>query len=446
MKPVVILNVVGLTARQVGEATPSLSRLAARGSGTHPMAGVLPAVTCTAQATLLTGLLPQQHGVVGNGWFHRDTGEIRFWLQSNRLISGETLYDAARRRFPGFTCAKLFWWFNQGAQVEWSVTPKPYYGADGSKVFDVQTWPDGLREELKAAHGEFPFFSFWGPRAGLPSTRWIADVSAALIRKEAPSLSLVYLPHLDYDHQRHGPGNADLLREVDGCVETVIEAAQAIGAAVAVVSEYGIAPVKRALFPNRDLRAAGRLLVRDGPFGETIDTFRSDAFAVVDHQVAHVYLRDPAMAGPVAAALAGCGRAVAGPARAELGLDHPRAGDLVLLAPRDAWFAYDYWTDGDRAPDFAPTVDIHRKPGYDPRELFARPGATIRGATRVLQKKLGMRYLMDIIPLDTALVKGSHGLHAEAPEDGPVWICSEPGVAVTAMTAVKDAVLNLLAR
>ncbi|MCC6740348.1 MAG: alkaline phosphatase family protein [Planctomycetia bacterium] len=444
MPPVVLLNVVGLTPRQVGADTPRLRALADGGSGAVAMKGVLPAVTCSAQATMLTGLAPQDHGAVGNGWFHRETGEVRFWLQSNALVAGEKVYEAARKRDAAFTCAKMFWWFNQGARVDWSVTPKPHYGADGSKVFDILSNPPELARELTAKHGEFPFFSFWGPKAGLPSSDWIARASADVIRRFKPTLTLVYLPHLDYDHQRFGPGNPALLREVDACAGLVMDAARDIGASVAVVSEYGIAPVSRALFPNRLLRSKGWLAVRDGPFGEMLDTFGSKAFAVADHQVAHVYVRDIASVSAVAGALREIGTPFAGSARRELGLDSHRAGDIVLLAPHDAWFSYDYWDDDRRAPDFARTVDIHRKPGYDPRELFMAKGAAPKAATRLLQKKLGFRYLMDVVPLDASLVKGSHGLEPADPQDGPVWISGQKGVRVRDMKDVKTTLLDLL--
>jgi predicted AlkP superfamily pyrophosphatase or phosphodiesterase len=438
LRPLVLINVVGLTPRDVGPHTPNLAKLGAA----RPLRGVVPAVTCTAQATMLTGLPPQRHGVVGNGWYHPRLGEVRFWVQANRAMDGEKAYEAAKKKNPEFTCAKLFWWFNQGAAVDWSVTPKPHYGADGSKVFDIQSSPPELAADLKSRHGDFPFLSFWGPKSGLPSSDWIARASADVIRKYSPTLTLVYLPHLDYDHQRFGPGNAALLREVDACAGLVIDAARVKGAAVAAVSEYGIRPVARALFPNRALRTAGLLSVRDGPFGEMLDVFGSKAFAVCDHQVAHVYAREPDLAEEAAACLKEFGIAFVGKRRAEIALDHARAGDAVLLAPRDAWFAYDYWLDERRAPDFARTVDIHRKPGYDPRELFAIPGAGLRAAKRLAQKKLGFRYLMDVVPLDASLVKGSHGLPAEDPMDGPVWVCGEAAEAPKAMEDVKEAVLR----
>src|SRR5687768_8674457 len=205
MQPLVILNTVGLTSRLLPFA-PRLHALV-KAQWSRPLEEVLPAVTCTAQASMLTGKLPQEHGIVGNGWLFRDTMEVRFWQQSNRLVQAEPLYVTARRRAAArgkpVACAKLFWWFNQGADVDVSVTPKPYYGADGDKAFGISGTPEGLPERLESFHGKFPFFTFWGPSAGLPCTRWIALASATVVREYRPALTLVYLPHLDYDPQRH---------------------------------------------------------------------------------------------------------------------------------------------------------------------------------------------------------------------------------------------------
>jgi predicted AlkP superfamily pyrophosphatase or phosphodiesterase len=436
-RPVVWLLVVGLTPRLLRHA-PTLAAMGARGS-TPQIEGVVPAVTCTAQATALTGLPPAGHGIVGNGWFHRDTGEVRFWLQSRALVGGETVYEAARRlaaeRGVPFTCAKLFWWFNQGARVDFSVTPKPWYGSDGSKVFGVHGRPADLPVALERELGPFPFASFWGPRAGLPSTEWIARAAARVLRRHRPSLTLVYLPHLDYDLQRHGPGHAGTaarVAEADRAAGLVLEAAREVGAEVTAFSEYGIGPVGRVATPNLALREAGLLAVRDGPFGETLDTFESRAFAVCDHQVAHVHAADPealARARDALARLPGVARVLEGAQRAEVGLDHPRSGDLVVLAQHDAWFAYPYWVDDRRAPDFARTVDIHRKPGYDPCELFTDPRIrlpAVRVARRLAQKKLGFRYRMDVVPLDPWIVRGSHGVPPADPADGPVLLSEDP--------------------
>ena len=327
-----------------------------------------------------------------------------------------------------FRAAKLFWWFNQGPDVAISVTPKPYYGCDGNKVFGITGTPDGLCERLESSLGRFPFHTFWGPGAGLPCTDWIARSAASIVEWERPDLTLVYLPHLDYDPQRFGPSGCDmprLVRELDKSCVPLLDAARAAGAHVWVVSEYGHCDVTRPILLNRVLRQAGLLTVRPGPFGETLDTFSSPAFAVCDHQVAHVYVAnadDRARTRDVLAEIPGVDRVLSGHDRAEIGLDHQRSGDLVALAREDSWFAYPYWLDDREAPDFAPTVDIHRKPGYDPCELFLNPsllwpkGRVIR---RLLQKKLGFRTRFDVIPLDPTLVRGSHGLRRTATRRPP---------------------------
>lgn len=437
LRPICVIDVVGLTPRHVGPATPRLEELRKRGR-LQPLTGVVPAVTCSAQATMLTGEMPARHGVVGNGWFWRETGEVRFWLQSNRLMEAETVYAAARRvaeeRGEQFTCAKLFWWFNQGASVDWSLTPKPHYGADGSKVFGIHGTPDELAPSLERALGPFPFHTFWGPMAGLACSEWIARAAASVLHQQRPTLTLVYLPHLDYDLQRSGPDSPlvpDRLREVDACAGVVIDAAREIGARIVVVSEYGLVPVRRAVLLNRVLREAGWLAVRPGPFGEMLDTFSTKAIAVVDHQVAHVYVSEMKLLPAVAdrlAATPGVAHVLDRGGQREIGLDHPRSGDLVVLAEPDAWFAYPYWLDDAHAPDFARTVDIHRKPGYDPCELFVDPAIRwpqLRVARRLARKMLGFRYLVDVVPLDPSLVRGSHGLSPADPLDGPVLIADD---------------------
>ncbi len=455
--PLILINAVGLTPRLLPLA-PRLSALA-KASWHVPVRDVIPAITCSAQATLLTGQPVDRHGVVGNGWLYRETGEVRFWQQSNRLIQAEPLYVTARRRAKErgrpFKCAKLFWWFNQGAVVDISVTPKPHYGLDGSKVFGIGGTPDGLPERLERELGPFPFFTFWGPKAGLPCTQWIAQCAASVLKSERPDLTLVYLPHLDYDPQRFGPSGCDmnrLVKELDDACEPILDAARQAGADVWVVSEYGHCDVNLPVYPNRLLREKGFLKVRRGPFGEQLDTFASKAFAVCDHQLAHVYVNDPADTPNVRELLAvrpGIDRALMGDERSQVGLNHPRSGEIVLLSKPDAWFAYPFWLDDRAAPDYARAVAIHHKPGYDPCELFVDPRLwfpTLRVVRKLIQKKLGFRMIMDVIPLDASLVRGSHGLPASDPLDGPLLIGSGgsplgPGIE---MTAVRDMILTAL--
>ena len=456
-EPLILVNAVGLTPRLLPHA-PRLSALAKAG-WQAALQDVVPAVTCTAQAALLTGQSAERHGIVGNGWLFRDTGEVRFWQQSNRLIQADPLYATARRRAAErgrpFKSAKLFWWFNQGAAVDLSVTPKPYYGIDGRKVFGVTGTPDGLSERLERELGKFPFHTFWGPMAGLPCTQWIARCAASVLASEKPDLSLVYLPHLDYDPQRFGPQGCDmpkLVRELDEACAPLLDAAREAGARVWVVSEYGHCQVSRAVLPNRVLRGAGLLQVRGGPFGEQLDTFGSRAFAVCDHQVAHVYVADPADVPRVRdllGALPGVSQALAGEERGDVRLRHERSGEVILLSEPDAWFAYPFWLDDRLAPDYARTVAIHHKPGYDPCELFIDPKIRfpkLKVAGKLLQKALGFRVKMDLIPLDPSLVRGSHGLPALDPADGPLLVGTgpRPDGDLLPMTAVASLVLRAL--
>jgi predicted AlkP superfamily pyrophosphatase or phosphodiesterase len=449
-----LILTVGLTNKLLPHAR-RLQALAEQG-WSRELSEIVPAVTCSAQATILTGKLPQEHGVVGNGWLFRETQEVRFWQQSNSLIQTEPIYTTARKaaeaRGETFRAAKLFWQFNQGADCELSVTPKPYYGADGSKAFGITGTPDGLSDKLEEKCGPFPFASYWGPMAGLPSSAWIAQAAAGVVLNEHPDLTLVYLPHLDYDPQRFGPSGCDLPRlvgELDDACEPLLDAAKNIGARVWVVSEYGLVDVQRPVLINRKLREAGLLTVRPGPFGDILETFLSRAFAVVDHQVAHIYVKHAAdlqKTRELVEALPGVAKVYAGEERAEIGLNHSRAGELVALAEPDAWFAYPFWLDDRRAPDFAPTIDIHRKPGYDPCELLFNPKLLWpkgRAALRLAQKKLGFRSLFDIVPLDPTLIRGSHGLPTAA--DRPLLIGDGPAPGDhLALTDVHGLLLNAL--
>jgi predicted AlkP superfamily pyrophosphatase or phosphodiesterase len=416
--PLVVIDVVGLTHSMLGANTPHLQRLAREGFS-RPMGTVLPAVTCTAQSTILTGLTPGGHGVVANGWYFRDLSEVWFWRQCNRLVKGERIYEAARKRDPNYTTAKLFWWYNMYAPVDWSLTPRPSYPADGRKLPDTYSEPEGLRDELQEKLGTFPLFQFWGPGADIRSTRWIADASVAVFEKHRPNLTLVYLPHLDYDLQRFGPDDprvTQALRDVDAEAGKILNTAQAAGADVVVLSEYAITAVNQPVHINRVLREAGLLRTRREPLGwETLDCGACDAFAVADHQVAHVYVRRPQDVSRVAELLRkvpGIEQVLDLSGQTSLGINHERAGELVAVAAPQCWFTYYFWLDDSVAPDYARTVDIHRKPGYDPVELFLDPQLTLpaaRIAMRLIQKKLGFRYYMDVIGLDASIVKGSHG-------------------------------------
>jgi len=453
-RPLVVIDIVGLTPALIGPDTPHLSSLALDGFRAS-LDPVLPAVTCTAQATMLTGALPREHGVVGNGWYFRDQAEVLFWRQSNRLVGGEKLWDAARRRRPDLSTAALFWWFNMYSSVERSVTVRPIYPADGRKIPALYSHPPELAGELEAELGRFPFFQFWGPKSGLPSSEWIARSAASLFRRHRPGLLLVYLPHLDYDMQRLGPGHpaiASQVRAIDRVAGGLIDAVRGGGAEVVVVSEYGIEEARTPVHLNRALREAGLVAVRETLGWEMLDPGASRAFAVADHQVAHVHVADPADVDRVAQlvrAQPGVAEVLDRAGQARVGLDHERSGELVAVAEPGAWFTYYYWLDDARAPDFARTVDIHRKPGYDPVELFLDPDRPLikgRVLFNLARKLAGFRYLMDVIPLRADLVKGTHGRAPVERDRGPLLISSTRRGAVDrmAMTAVRDYLLGLL--
>ena len=458
MQPTLVILVVGLSPALVGEHTPNLKTLADQGA-LRPLKTVTPAVTCTAQSTLVTGLMPSGHGAVANGWYFRDLSEVWLWRQSNRLVGGEKIWEAAKKKNPDFTCAKMFWWYNMYASADWSATPRPMYPADGRKIPDHYAEPPELHDELDAKLGQFPLFTFWGPVADISSSDWIAKATLHVMATRKPTLTLTYLPHLDYNLQRLGP---DLdhprlqedLREIDACCGELIEAAEKEGRRVVVVSEYGITEVTDAVHINRALRQAGMIRVRPEEFGrEILDAGASSAFAVADHQIAHVYMRDAARLGEVKQlieSLDGVEQVLDEDGKRAFGLDHPNSGELVAISKPDRWFSYYYWLDDNVAPDFARTVDIHRKPGYDPVELFFDPAISnpkLAAGWRLAKRKLGMRSLMDVISLkDTQLVKGSHGRLTDDPDHGPLVITSAPdlldGDGAIEATAFKQLVLD----
>jgi predicted AlkP superfamily pyrophosphatase or phosphodiesterase len=457
LKSTLAMIVVGLTPRHLGTLTPRLSALARAGAMT-PLKTVTPAVTCSVQASFMTGLTPREHGIVGNGWLFRDQMEVMLWRQSNRLVGGEMIWEAGKRRDPAFTCANMFWWYNMASSHDFGATPRPIYKADGRKLPDCYTVPDGLRDRLTERLGPFPLFHFWGPATTIASTRWIAEATKIVMAENDPTLTLVYLPHLDYDLQRFGPDEnhpavRKSLAEIDAVAGDLADSARASGRSVVVLSEYGITKVDRPVHINRALRNAGLVAVREEDDAELLDPAVSKAFAVADHQIAHVYVSDPQLlpkVREVLQGLPGIERIYDATDKHELQLDHPRSGELVAMADARSWFTYYYWNDDRRAPDFARTVEIHRKPGYDPVELFLDPAIAspkLAIGKRLLMRKMGFRALMDVIPLDAKLVGGSHGRATDDSRDGPLIISDRTDLLEgknVAATDVKSILLDAI--
>jgi predicted AlkP superfamily pyrophosphatase or phosphodiesterase len=449
-----VINVVGLTSSMLGPEMPRLGAFLRTGAKAT-IDPVLPALTCSAQSSYLTGKLPAEHGIVANGWYNRELAEVQFWKQSNHLVQGKKLWESLREEHPGFTCAKLFWWYNMYSTADYSITPRPIYPADGRKIFDIYTGPLSIRDEIKQDLGEFPFPAFWGPAAGVSSpqgradgaSRWIAESAKWIEKRYQPGLSLIYLPHLDYNLQRLGPddpGIAHDLRAIDSILGELIEFFDARSIRIVILSEYGITAVNQPIHLNRAFRQQGWLAIKDEIGLELLDCGASRAFAVADHQVAHIYLNDPTIEKQARALIEsqpGIGRVFNREEQKQIGLQHPRSGDLVAFASENAWFTYYYWLDDAVAPDFARCVDIHRKPGYDPVELFIDPAIKfpkLKIARRLLQKKLGCRMLMDLIPLDASLVKGSHGFRPRDAKNHPVIISQQKELLHTPVVQATD--------
>lgn len=430
MERTVVLNVVGLTAEVLGRM-PLLREWALRG-GISTIDPGIPAVTCSVQASYLTGKYPCDHGIVGNGWYVRGDAEVKFWRQSNALVQAPKVWEMARSIDAQFTCANLFWWYNMYSSVDYAVTPRPMYPADGRKLPDIHTHPASLRSALQSELGNFPLFKFWGPATTIESSQWIANSAKWIETRFSPTLSLVYLPHLDYCAQQLGHYPDEALLEIDQVVNDLIVFFESRDVRVMVLSEYGITPVSQPVHLNRLFRSHGWMEIREELGLELLDAGASRVFAVADHQVAHVYINDLNLIDQVKVVLEqtpGVAKVLTRDLQRAFHLDHDRSGDLVVLSEPEAWFTYYYWLDDAKAPDFARTVDIHRKPGYDPVELFINPQIKfpkLKVAKTLLNRKLGGRALMDLTPLDATLVKGSHGLCPASPDDRPLVITQQP--------------------
>jgi predicted AlkP superfamily pyrophosphatase or phosphodiesterase len=448
MKRTVVINVVGLTRTLISEHTPNLRLLL---SGSANIKTITPAVTCSVQSTYLTGKLPSEHGIVGNGWYFRDLSEVLFWRQSNRLIQSEKIWHVAKRRNSSFTCANNFWWYSMNTDVDWAVTPRPLYCADGRKMPDCYTTPLELRYKFNKEFGQFPLFQFWGPGASIVSSEWIAKSAMAIEDMFKPTLNLIYLPHLDYILQKVSPnGNISKdLSEIDNLCGRLINFFRDRECRIIVLSEYGITPVNRVIHPNRILRAANYLTLKVDLNREYLDFGTCRAFAVSDHQIAHIYIKEKTDIPAVKELfenMPGIEHVLDEERKRAYGLNHERSGELVLISESDSWFTYYFWEDDERAPDYARTVNIHAKPGYDPCELFIDPAITfskLKIAWILFKKALGFRYLMDVIPLDASLVRGSHGRVTDKDDEGPILMTTQPQF-LNAKTIKAQEVFNLI--
>jgi hypothetical protein len=361
-----------------------------------PIHGVFPALTCTAQASLRTGAPPSSHGIVGNGFYNRDFGRPMFWEQSSALVEGPRIWDEFRTR--GGKVGQMFFQQSLGTDSDIIISPAPIHKHHGGMIQDCYSRPAGLYRSLVKKTGRaFNLRHYWGPLASVKSSRWIADAAAFVMRDQSPDLLLTYIPHLDYELQRYGPQSeksARALAELGEILGVLLEESRKSGYKTIAFGDYAITPVSGAVFPNRILRESGFFAIRNIRGMEYPDQFSSRAFAVADHQIAHVVIKNPADVPLVKVAFDGVD-GIAGvldsDGKRKCGLDHPRSGELVLVSTNDRWFAYPWWTGRSAAPDYAAHVDIHNKPGYDPCELF-------------------FGFWPISISTDASKIRGSHGL------------------------------------
>ncbi len=415
---VILLSLPGLRERDV-MVMRNLRELCAGGE-IATLTPSFPCLTCPVQAGMTTGAAARDHGVVANGFFWRERGEVEMWTAPATCIERLRIWDVLHQRDPELTSALWFPLHSKQATADYVCTPAPVHNPDGSESLWCYTKPTELYGTLRDRLDHFPLHHFWGPLADIRASDWIIDSALYAAKQFRPRFFYIYLPHLDYAAQRSGPESTAADEAVATLDASLGRLAEGMRAAYGedllwlVAGEYAITAVRRVVYPNRVLREMGLLAVRETDEGEWLDAAGSAAFALVDHQMAHVFVRDgdEATARRVAERLSeekGVAEVLVGPERARYELDHARSGEVILVCRPDAWAAYYYWLEDDAAPPFARTVDIHRKPGYDPVELFIEPEAKA-------------------IPLDATLVRGSHGAPAHDRAQKTVLLASQPSL------------------
>ncbi|RJS97466.1 alkaline phosphatase family protein [Halococcus sp. IIIV-5B] len=373
----VVLDVIGLEREHVDAGlAPNIAELVPE-SARADLEMPFPAVTLPAQSTLATGRSPKNHGDVANGEYDRDTDSVALWERDRE--SRDRLWETASE--AGLMTAVFCFQHLIGTSADVALTPSPIEDEENN-ILEMNCWtnPDGFYDELEAEYGHFPLHTYWGPGANETSSEWILNAARESVERYDPDLLWIYVPHLDYAGLAHGPSSdelADAIGLVDDLVGGFLDSLRGDDrwdeTAVHVASEYGFHDVDTPIYPNRALREAGLLEVQDdGEGGEEVDLEGSNAFAMVDHQVTHVYADEGAVddAREALSGLKGVEQVLGEDGKEEWGVAHPNAGDLVLVAEPSAWFQYYWWHEDEDAPFYARDMDIHAKPGFDPVELF----------------------------------------------------------------------------
>lgn len=398
----IVLDIVGLEVSHINSGLVSTISQISSDGGSGYLKPVFPSVTCTVQSSVLSGTYPNQHGIISNGLFDRDNLQVSFWEQSSKLVKNERIWDVLKKRNKDITTALLFWQNSMYANSDFVITPRPIHLENGQIDMWCYSKPINYYEEIVNQIGEFNLFSYWGPFASIQSSEWIGKSVNYTIEKNRPNLLFAYFPQVDYSAQKYGRESTqvkDDLKKIDAIVESIINKTKECGifndTEFLILSEYQFNNVNEALPINRILRDNDLLAIRTIRGKEYIDFEYSKAFAMVDHQVANIYLNDVKSKSNVKKILEnikGIDIVCDEKEKKDLKIDHSRSGDLIIIADKDKWFSYYWWEESDeeKAPSFTKTVDIHRKPGYDPLELF-------------------MNTNKKSISFDTSLIKSSHG-------------------------------------
>lgn len=397
-KHLIVVDIAGLEPGLISEdRTPNICSLSAKGEFAR-VRPVFPAVTCTSQASMLSGTYPRQHGIISNGLYDRQTHTVSFWEQSSSLVQAEKVWDIAKRGGSGRTTAVLFWQNTMYADADIVLTPRPLHMED-RMIMWCYSRPPGLYEKISNEIGKFDLSTYWGPLASNKSSEWIGKASELVLERQKPNILFTYIPHLDYIFQREGifPKNLkEEIRFVDNIVGNIMKKTIDLGirdqTQFVILSEYGFSDVTSDIPINRVFREHGLLAVREIEGREYIDFEYSLAFAMVDHQVAHIYVRGTSVqqVKRILDAIEGIDTVLDEEGKKLMNIDHERSGDLIAISDKDRWFSYYWWFEEGKSPPFANRVDIHRKPGYDPSELF-------------IDSKTNR------IPLNGKMVKASHG-------------------------------------
>ncbi len=416
IEQLVILDVIGLSPDIITKNSemPEIKALIDK-SGMLTLTPSFPSVTCTVQASLTTGVTPSSHGMICNGLYNRQTREVNFWGRYNSLLDSPRLWNSRSVKSAGLTSSVMFFQNSMYCNSDYCVTPAPLHSHDGGMIQWCYSRPSSLYPELIASlKRPFNLMSFWGPMTSFESSRWIFDAGMHVLKTYSPNLNYIYIPHLDYSSQKFGPHSDQVksdLQQIDRLIGELRDYCAGKKIGIVILSEYGLVPVDKALALNIVLRKNGWLKTITIQEKEYIDFENSDAFAMVDHQIAHIYINKAELIAEIKRELELCQEielVLDASTKPLFGIDHSNSGELIAIAKKNCWFSYYWWIDDTFAPTFTRTVDIHRKPGYDPLELFFDP--SLKG-----------------IPCNTSLIKGSHGRPAVTPDEQAVFISDIPG-------------------